>query len=72
MTFEQWWMEYQGSIKWVEEGAPQAKAAWNYQQTIIDELQYLNNLQQDRIDELRAELKQMYKDRGILHLMEQE
>ena len=51
MTFEQWWMEYQGSIKWVEEGAPQAKAAWNYQQTIIDELQYLIKLLEDKLDE---------------------
>jgi len=54
MTFDEWWMEYQGAIKWVDEGASHARAAWDYQQTIIDELQYLNNLQQDRIDRLEA------------------
>ena len=51
VTFEKWWMEYHGSIKWVDEGAPQAKKAWEYQQTIIDEL--------------RADLMEMYKDRGV-------
>ena len=51
MTFEQWWLSYQGSIKWVEEGSPQAKAAWDYQQTIIDELQYLIKLLEDKLDE---------------------
>ena len=58
MTFDEWWIEYNGSIKWVDEGAPQAKKAWDYQQTIIDELQYLNNLQQDRIDILEAAQEQ--------------
>ena len=39
MTFDEWWMEYQGAIKWVDEGASHARAAWDYQQTIIDELE---------------------------------
>ena len=71
MTFEEWWQEAAGHLS-IATQRRVAESAWDYQQTIIDELQYLNNLQQDRIDELRAELKQMYKDRGILHLMEQE
>lgn len=54
MTFEQWWESPQGATV-VERTV--AKSAWDYQQTIIDELQYLNNLQQDRIEELQAKVE---------------
>jgi len=55
MTFEEW----REGEQWNDHCNPTdfAKAAWEYQQTIIDELQYLNNLQQDKIDELEHKLE---------------
>ena len=56
MTFEEWWCEKYPRVNAPQDGSF-VKAAWDYQQTIIDELQYLTNLQQGRIDELEAKVE---------------
>lgn len=52
MNFEEWWESVRGLHYKAD-----AEAAWDYQQTIIDELQYLTNLQKDRIDALESQLE---------------
>lgn len=54
MTLEEWLIENNYSFFKNEPNYYLLKESWDYQQTIIDELQYLNNLQQDRIDKLEA------------------
>ena len=50
MTFEQWWQQYVKPAHFYTVEQT-AKAAWDYQQK--------------KIDELRAEIERMYKDRGL-------
>lgn len=57
MTFDKWWDENMGRSVPKTERYEIAKEAWDYQQTIIDELQYLTNLQKDRIDTLESQLE---------------
>ena len=58
MDFKEWWnKEY-----WDMGPSPSecAEEAWDYQQTIIDELQYLNGLQENHIAQLQAKLRAKY------------
>ena len=54
MTFEEWFVE---NKQWDNYEDP-VKAAWDYQQIIIDELQFLTGLQQRRIDFLENRMKE--------------
>lgn len=50
MTFEHWWQQYVKPAHFYTLEKT-TKAAWDYQQK--------------KIDELRAEIERMYKDRGL-------
>lgn len=62
MDFEEWFEDYcKKNIGPASMGEYHlARDTWEYQQTIIDELQYLNGLQENHIAQLQAKLRAKY------------